>query len=230
MEDFVKYLADIIEFLVGGILILLSLLIACYLFFPDQVVAAMGLLAGASDSLGLPIGFVVIGLVYGVGIIFEALSREIVEWRLTRVTVAVLVDALGVPTRDGAPLEGAELKKWAVDQREAWRRAVEADDAGRRAVVAQLSRLRVERVFLLASYIVLVAFAVRCIFTVPPILNWYAFGVLGAAAFSALLFHLVNVRFGRFVKEIMREQSRLHPSEAVRKDDARAWGLFSRKR
>lgn len=208
MEDFVKYLADIIEFLVGGVLIAIAFVICFALFFPDLIEPTMSLLFQIPDSIGLVVSLAAFALVYGLGVIIEGVSRAVVEWRLERVTV----DCISAVRRPPHGLTGPALTRWAVQKREKWRGIAEADEAGKRAISTQLSRLRVERTFLLTSYIVMVALAIKSLLTTPIALNGYGIATLFMIAFSVMLFRLVNVRFGRFVNGIIREYLRLRPA------------------
>ncbi|MGO3146203.1 MAG: hypothetical protein ACTIJ6_00845 [Leucobacter sp.] len=210
MEDFVKYLADIIEFLVGGVLIALAIVVSFALFFPDLVDPVMHTLFQIPDSIGLVVSLAGLALIYGLGVIIEGVSRAVVEWRLDRVTVEC-ISAFRQPPQE---LQGAELTQWAVRTREVWRAAAEADESGKSAITTQLSRLRVERTFLLTSYIVMVALAIKSLVVSPAAVNGYGLATLVMIAFSIILFRLVNVRFGRFVNGIIREYHRLQPASA----------------
>lgn len=220
MEDFVKYLADIIEFLVGGVLISLAIIVSFALFFPSQIGALTEALFAVPDSYGLLISLGAFALVYGLGVIFEGISRTVVEWRLDRVTVDCVTRAEMPP----AGLHGAALTRWAVHQREAWRAIAEADEAGKRAITNQLSRLRVERTFLLTSYIVMIAFAIKSLSVRPVVINEFGLGALLMAVFSVILYNLVNARFKRYVNGIVREHRRLHPASPNRTFPSRANG------
>lgn len=208
MEDFVKYLADIIEFLVGGVLIAIAVVISLALFFPELIEPTMRLLFQIPDSIGLVVSLSAFALVYGLGVIIEGISRAVVEWRLERVTVAC-ISAVRQPPHG---LSGAALTRWAVQKREKWRGIAEADEAGKRAISTQLSRLRVERTFLLTSYIVMIALAIKSLLAAPTAFNGYGIATLFMIAFSIILFRLVNVRFGRFVNGIIREYQRVRPA------------------
>lgn len=205
MEDFIKYLADILEFLVGGILIAISIAVTFALFFPQLITPTVAALLSVPDSLGLLVSLTGIGILFALGVVFEGASRSIVEWRLEHITTERLRLKPGAPDHAST----AELRRWAVERREEWRGIVEADDSGYRTIATQLSRLRIERLFLLSSFIVFAAFTVKA-FTVSPLaVNGYGAAALVTLVFIWLLFNLVNTRFNRFVGTIIREHARL---------------------
>lgn len=210
MEDFIKYLADILEFLVGGVLVAAAIVVSCALFFPESFAAASDVLFTVPDSFSLIVSLGGLGLIYGIGVIAEGISRALMEWRLSNVTHACFVAAGAVPDR----LAEADAKQWTVKTREDWRAVVEADESGYRAVTTQLSRLRIERIFLLASYIMLISLTLKAVLVSPVLLNGYGIAALLMAAFSIVLFNLVNTRFARFVNGIVREYARLSAVES----------------
>lgn len=222
MEDFVKYLADIIEFLVGGVVMVFAIVVSAYLFIPEQLNELVQVFAEAPNSIGTLITLTSLGLVYGLGIIFEGLSRALVEWKLDRITVKrisaertlpVLVrpnDAEDIETPSPSePLPQAELVIWATGIREDYRRRVEADVSGLRTITTQLSRLRVERTFLLASLVITLALVAKIVSTLPDFTSGYPIGALIMLLVTLLMYHLVNERFRRYVDAIVREYNRL---------------------
>ena len=84
MEALAKLVADITEFLVGGVLFLGSVALLAHVLFSDELGALLGL--HTPNPAGGAITIVVFALVYAFGVIAEGLSRMLLEWRLTWLT------------------------------------------------------------------------------------------------------------------------------------------------
>jgi hypothetical protein len=87
MEDLAKFIADVIEFVVGGVFLVASLVLLVHAVSPDTTETVR-------DQFGDPAGglstlYTVGGLavVYAMGIVAEGVSRMICEWRLRQLTV-----------------------------------------------------------------------------------------------------------------------------------------------
>ena len=176
MEDLAKFFADIIEFIVGGVLFLASLIL-----FVNAVSSAS--LSTVSDDLGaapegLNGGYTIaaLALIYAFGIVAEGVSRLLFEWRLAQLSVKLFP---GVAN----PVEERERQRLSVMDR---------SDKLADAINAQLKRLRIERTLALSSAIATLAFAIRGDW------GW----CLALLALTCVAVRLVEERFTRFIKTI----------------------------
>ena len=190
MEDLAKFFADIIEFIVGGVLFLASLLL-----FVNAVSSAS--LSTVSDDLGeapegLSGGYTIAALavVYALGIVAEGVSRLLFEWRLAQLSVKLFPG-------EAHPVEERERQRLSV---------VDRSDKLADAINAQLKRLRIERTLALSSAIATVAFAIRT--------DWGWF--LALLLLTCVAVRLVEERFNRYIKTIKASFSALPPEIAAK--------------
>jgi len=175
VEDLAKFFADIIEFIVGGVLFVASLLLVLHAVSTRTLEALSDGLA--STPSGLDAGYTVaaLAMVYAMGIVAEGVSRAIFEPRLTK--------------RTGKAFPGADD---AVGERERLRLSVKhQSEKLDGAVNAQLKRLRIERTLALSSAIATVAFLIE------P--RWWFLFFLGL---TVVAMWLVEERFRRYVATI----------------------------
>lgn len=86
MDEFVKYVADIIEFLVGGILFIGAMILFLALFAPELTRSALDAVAEVPPSFEPAVTIAAVAVVYALGVIAEGISRVAVEWRLSWIT------------------------------------------------------------------------------------------------------------------------------------------------
>jgi hypothetical protein len=189
VEDLAKFFADIIEFIVGGVLFLASVLL-----FVNAVSSAS--LSTVTDDLGkapqgLNGGYTVAALavVYALGIVAEGLSRLLFEWRLGQLSVKLFPG-------EAHPVEERERQRLSV---------IDRSDKLADAINAQLKRLRIERTLALSSAIAAFAFALRTDW------GW----CLGLLLLTAVAVRLVEERFTRYIKTIKASFNALPPLETM---------------
>jgi hypothetical protein len=189
VEDLAKFFADIIEFIVGGVLFLASLAL-----FVNAVSSAS--LHTVTDDLGdapqgLSGGYTVAALavVYALGIVAEGVSRLLFEWRLAQLSVKLFPG-------EAHPVEERERQRLSV---------VDRSDKLADAINAQLKRLRIERTLALSSAIATVSFVIRT--------DWGWF--VGMLLLTCVAVRLVEERFTRYIKTIKASFSALPPLEAA---------------
>jgi len=187
VEDLAKFFADIIEFIVGGVLFLASLLL-----FVNAVSSAS--LSSVTDDLGkapegLSGGYTIAALavVYALGIVAEGVSRLLFEWRLGQLSVTHFPG-------EAHPVEARERQRLSV---------IDRSDKLADAINAQLKRLRIERTLALSSAIATVAFVIRT--------DWGWF--VGLLLLTCVAVRLVEERFTRYIKTIKASFSALPPVE-----------------
>ena len=202
MGDLAKYIAEVIEFVVAGILVLFSLLLLTYVVVdPD--------LAGRGPDVALGALGPVLGLavVYALGIMAEGVSRVAFEWHLDKETRVAIDRDPETGKLDRKPVATADYR----GLREAWRMRV----MGRSVPLAvqiesQLKRLRIERASALAGVIAVVALGINLVTASLPggvaSRSWgFVFALVVAATAVALSF----VRHGRYVGMILRCKNEL---------------------
>lgn len=164
MGDLAKYIAEVVEFVVAGVLVFFSLLLLGYVVVRpdlDELPAEVPFLT----SLGALLPVVAVALIYALGILAEGMSRIIFEHGLEELTAKELdgrgsedqkktlqvrlagirVSAEKDPIRY-ADAEHAVKVEHYVALREEWRMRVMAGSAPLHAQVeGQLKRLRIER-------------------------------------------------------------------------------------
>lgn len=124
MEALAKLIADITEFLVGGVLFLGALALLAQALFATELQAVLRLplpnAAASAVTLGL------FALVYAFGVMAEGISRMLLEWRLTALTVKqpkiASVISIGPDRAEAAPgpapVEDVQLARAAAAPRE----------------------------------------------------------------------------------------------------------------
>ncbi len=209
METLSEFVASAIEFIVGGVLFLLSVAGAAVAVF--HVRLDIKELAALGQAYSTAATAIFASLAYATGVFAESVARASFEWQLDRITVRTpeflsARGALDVPPDwpwgrfrqalsrrllgDGFTVADRTVAR-AERERQRW--DVMRTDPGLYADIGgQLKRLRVERV--VALCLAIVAFACLWSGHVTPGL----FVVVAALGMGAL----VNARFERFVKAI----------------------------
>ena len=223
MDSFADFIANAVEFLVGGILSSLALVVLIVDHVDaDRLTPAQVSLLSANSSL---LFFMGIAIAYAVGVAAESMARWTFEWLLDRITVRTrqFLPSRVVVTAVDAPTTGrARLREWIVaralgahplapgepkvqftiqdrssarEERERQRSTVMTWHVSLyEDVQAQLKRLRLERVFALSLFVTTLALAGRQ--------SWTAAGwALGGLVIMSVL---VEARFGRYCKSIYR--------------------------
>lgn len=216
MEALAKLVAEVTEFLVGGVLFLGSLALLMHAFFSD----AFRMLAERQlpETAGGALSIIALALMYAFGVIAEGSSRMLFEARLTQLTVqrqelfadrqrvARVVADLGGAAKTGEATEeastpgldelGSRMKrKVAIILREEWRAAATSyNESLGNTIEAQLKRLRIERTFVLSGLVCVVALAVEG--------NWVLVAVTAVLCVVGAM--LVEERFKRFLGAIVR--------------------------
>jgi hypothetical protein len=218
VETLSEFFASAVEFLVGGVLFLLSLvfLLSVGVTVPKLTKDEMDLLS-ANATL---IATVFLSAAYAMGVVAESLARSPFEFLLDRVTVRTKVflplgDRTPPSEPDGAPTSAPSrwraLQNWFIvaglgdnftidqrnlarDERERQRTAVMTDESLHAEVQGQLKRLRLERVTTLCLAVTAFSFVIRG--------HWHYSEVAGAA--TICMGWVVKGRFRRFVGTIVR--------------------------
>ena len=86
MEELVKYVSDIIEFLVGGILLISTALLFLALFSSDVMGSALDAVGSIPATFTTTMALAAVAFAYAAGVVAEGVSRLVVEWRLTQLT------------------------------------------------------------------------------------------------------------------------------------------------
>lgn len=194
-ENFGAFVAEAFEFIVGGMLLLGSVVFVI-LWFPHEATVTDDVIdyLGRTDQ-GLLVGGIAIGLAYVAGVIGEGGAHKVFEWKLSRVTwahhpfrEALLLDAV-TPKSTFDPVEAAVV----CDERERQRTYVLSQHPRiNNEVESQLKRLRIERLAALATALLLLGFLLR--------LEWRS--SLLAVLLLAYLYWLVGRRFTRYCSRI----------------------------
>ncbi|MBL0746361.1 hypothetical protein [Nocardioides baculatus] len=147
MGDLAKYIAEVIEFVVAGVLVLFSLLLLGYVVVRPDLAELPDELPFLS-SLGALLPVVGVAFIYALGILAEGMSRIMFEHGLGELTFAKLrAREFGVAV-PGAAVKAAHDSEVAhyENQREEFRMYVLAHSPALSAQVeGQLKRLRIER-------------------------------------------------------------------------------------
>lgn len=228
MDSFADFIASAVEFLVGGVLFSLALLVLL-----NNQIDVNALSQGQVDLLAANsslLFFIGIAIAYAVGVAAESMARWSFEWLLDRITVRtpqflperiVLTQAASavswyVRLRDGfvsACLGGQQLvadgprvpftiadRTAARDEREKQRSTVMTWHVSLYDdVQAQLKRLRLERVMALSLLVTTGALVWRSSWTAA---GWSFVGLVVVSI-------LVHARFGRYCKSIRRGYERV---------------------
>jgi HAD superfamily hydrolase (TIGR01509 family) len=177
VQDLAEFFADVIEFIVGGVLFLASLLLFVSAWSPHSWSTLTEHLDDAPAGLsgGYTIG--ALAVVYAMGILAEGVSRSAGEWWLTHRTSKFF----DLPTNR------------AKNKREELRHAVKhQSERLDEAINTQLKRLRIERTLALSGFLGFLGFIRRE--------DWFLATAL-LILFGACV-ALVNVRFGRYLNTI----------------------------
>jgi hypothetical protein len=185
VEDLAKFFADIIEFIVGGVLFLASLLLFVDAISPASLASLTGDLDEAPSGLSGAYPVAGLALVYALGIVAEGVSRLLFEWRLGQLSVTLFP---GHPR----PVEERERQRLSV---------VDRSDKLADSVNAQLKRLRIERTLALSSAIATLACAIMTEW------GWFA----GLLLLTVVALRLVEERFTRYIKTIKASYLALAP-------------------
>lgn len=221
MDDFVNVLAEVFEFVVGGMLVLAATVFVILGVTPGQTWSddVLEYLRGTDQALLA--GIVGIVLSYAVGILGEGGSHALFEWRLDRATWAheafrtergldelppaepwhVALRHPRWPSR----VDRAELKVLKKERERQRTYVMSRHPLIHRQVESQLKRLRVERMAALASLLFVVGFGLRH--------EWASAGI--AAVLSVYLVWLVFRRFGRFCSSISAGYAHGRDEEAM---------------
>lgn len=207
MDALAKLLAEITEFLVGGVLLVISLTVLAYVCFPDDVAALAD--RKVPESIGGALTIAAVAVMYAFGVMVESASRMLLERWLTAMTVATpefggqpapepptgwLRAVLATVFFDRSLLARPRSEE-AIALRERWRtEATNYRESLGNTIEAQLKRLRIERTFAVCSAIVLVATVIAQVWVLVPV----------TALLVALSFRVVLERFGRYLKAIVR--------------------------
>jgi hypothetical protein len=187
VDKLVGYFADIVEFLVGGMLVGVASLLLLHAVAPDAL--PYDSLSDLPAEMSTPISLVALGLVYALGVFAEGVSRLATEWRLRVLTADRYPEA---PAAWPEPNHGFTP---AEREREIRRsRLRHANPSGSSEVDGQLKRLRIERTLLLALCIA----AAAAVAAREP---WWSGLLVVLAGASA---RLVDERFRRFLEAIDR--------------------------
>jgi hypothetical protein len=182
VEDLAKFFADVIEFIVGGVLFLASLVLLVNAISSDALEELSDSLRQAPEGFSGGYTIAALALIYATGILAEGVSRLCFEWRLKQKTA----DHFRGP--DG-PVAERERQRLSVMDR---------SDKLAEAINVQLKRLRIERTMALSALITTIAFIAAG--------EWWflAFLLLTLVAGG-----LVEERFNRFLKTIKASYSAL---------------------
>lgn len=219
MEDLAKFFADIIEFVVGGVFFLASLLLLANAIAPDAMESLYDDLKHAPDGFNGVYALAAVAVVYAMGIVAEGVSRVIFERRLDTLTRDKFHQHDQLPVKAASKAGQPDLradpwfpeqrawlrelrKRFArsdrelidrcVELRERWR--IESVDHGLTVPIDyQLKRLRIERTLALSSAIAAVGLLASHL--------GLAFLLV---ACTVLGYYLVNERFQRFLSAIAR--------------------------
>lgn len=192
MDDVAKHLVDILEYLVGGVLFLGSLAFSAHLLYPDQFAAFARDLKQVPDAFTTMIGLAGLALTYAFGVVAEGISRNVAEPRLSYLTANAFAD-----DPDVHPEGPGWRARWEAcrQERERQRSYVDNHDPALAARINdQLKRLRVERIFFLAS--------VLCALAAFVATRWQA--GLWLTLLAAVAGFLVDTRFHRYLEAITR--------------------------
>ena len=185
MEDLAKFFADIIEFIVGGVLFLASVLLFVNALSSTSLSSVTDDLGRAPQGLSGGYTVAALAVVYALGIVAEGVSRLLFEWRLGQLSDKLFP---GV--------------SHAVEERERQRLSVmDRSDKLADAINAQLKRLRIERTLALSSAIATAAFVIRT--------DWGWF--VGLLLLTCVAVRLVEERFTRYIKTIQASYRALPP-------------------
>jgi hypothetical protein len=187
VEDLAKFFADIIEFIVGGVLFLASLALFVSAVSSASLHTVTKDLGDAPQGLSGAYTVAALAVVYAVGIFAEGVSRLLFEWRLAQLSVKLFPG-------EAHPVEERERQRLSV---------VDRSDKLADAINAQLKRLRIERTLALSSAIATVAFVIRT--------DWGWF--LGMLLLTCVAVRLVEERFTRYIKTIKASYAALPPLE-----------------
>ena len=144
MGDLAKYIAEVVEFVVAGVLVFFSLLLLGYVVVRPDLAALPDELPFLS-SLGGLLPVVGVALIYALGIIAEGMSRIMFEHGLGELTHEKLKHHRSARRAEPDAAHKAEVAHY-EGVREEWRMYVLAHSASLNAQVdGQLKRLRIER-------------------------------------------------------------------------------------
>jgi hypothetical protein len=213
VETLSDFFASAVEFLVGGVLFIVSVafLLSAWLTLPHANASDKDLLTAYSTLITT----VFVAAAYAMGVVAESLARSPFEVLLDRITVrteAFLPDH-GAGVRRQAPPVGAwsarririterflgdgytvDHRKAARAERERQRMKVMTCETLHAEVQGQLKRLRLERVSALCFFVIAVALVIR---------GHWQFAALALASTTGMVW-VVNTRFRRFIGAIVR--------------------------
>ncbi len=228
MDSFADFIASAVEFLVGGILFSLALVVLLFESVDTSALTAGQIaLLSANSSL---LFFIGIAIAYAVGVAAESMARWSFEWLLDRITVRTpqfLPTRVPLTAQDRPTTPRERLRAWIVglalggqplaagdpsvgftvqdrsaarEEREKQRSTVMTFHVSLYDdVQAQLKRLRLERVFALSLLVTTLALVGRSQWTAA---GWSLCGLV-------VMSILVEARFGRYCKSIYRGYERV---------------------
>lgn len=213
METLSDFFASAVEFLVGGILFMMSVIFLVSAGFTLPILTqAQGELLKGYETL---ITLVLVALAYAMGVVAESLARSPFEFLLDRITVRTEAFLPGnggpVITQGSVPVRGSAWRDrftdfclggtYTVDhrylarkERERQRMKVMTYVTLHAEVQGQLKRLRLERVSSLCFAIIALGLAVR---------GQWQYAALVSACTAGMIW-VVNTRFKRFCGAIVR--------------------------
>jgi hypothetical protein len=218
-ESLSSFVAGAVEYIVGGLMLLGSLVFLASAFDWNLAVTEDDLDSLQASSASLAVSLLLVALAYAMGVIGESLSRALMEWDLVRVTLANKSFAPKAPTAEPAAtgraltsppevetLRATQSKTAIVKISESERKKFELERDRQRMVVmtkhahlyadieSQLKRLRLERVAFVSVGLLVLGFAFR----------WEGAQTLVSMVAAALLGWLVHMRFKRYCGAIAR--------------------------
>jgi hypothetical protein len=218
-ESLSSFVAGAVEYIVGGLMLLGSLVFLASAFSWNLAVTPGELADLQASSASLAVSLLLVALAYAMGVVGESLSRALMEWDLVRVTLAnknfAPKPAEAEPAATGTALtsppeadtlKATQSKTAIVTIPKSERKKFELERDRQRMVVmtkhvqlyadveSQLKRLRLERVAFVSLVLLLLGFAFR----------EEAAQTLVALGGAALLGWLVHMRFKRYCGAIAR--------------------------
>jgi hypothetical protein len=235
MGDLAKYIAEVIEFVVAGVLVLFSLLLLGYVLarpdladLPDELPLL--------TSMGALLPVVGIALVYALGILAEGMSRVVFEHGLAELTVqrldgrgseameknfqskrAELVDREIADRKLAAAALHTEQVAYYENLREDYRMSVLARSPSLTTQVeGQLKRLRIERATALSGSICTLALVIDFVLRAGDEGLWLRTVLLATCVLiTACAIWLSTVRLRRYLGSIIRCYDALPPAEGA---------------
>lgn len=208
----------IVEFLIGGILVLLALMFLAVSFFPDevqQVFNNIDLSQPLPVSTLLLLSTIFVAIAYTVGIFSEFFAREMFEWLLVRVRKKQVEKYLDDLHKNKVKIEKNPILSKLKDDfsEENNKDQVQLPTGLMRSYVlmkspelyhniaSQLHRFRLMRILFLTELIFIVAIFRQSLRAISPSLMWALVFLIVAAILTVVVIHS---RFKRYCRDIER--------------------------